>query len=111
MGWPAGHLVLLDEGADDLAGLDGHVLVILCQVRVKLVEQGHVVLGWDQVPLLNHEDGDLVREAMLIFDEGGEEKADGLLLEGEHLLETGGHGVLTIIELFRVFLEVTERQT
>ena len=45
MGWPADHLVLLDEGVDGLAGLDGHVLVILCQVRVKLVEQGYVMLG------------------------------------------------------------------
>ena len=38
---------LLDEGVDGLAGLDGHVLVLFDQVRVELVEQGHVVLRRD----------------------------------------------------------------
>ena len=47
----------------------------------------------------------------MIFHKGGQEIADGLLLEGEHLLETDGDGLLTILELFQLFLEVIERQT
>ena len=46
---------------------------------------------------------------MLIFHKGGQKVAYRLLLEGKHLLGTGGDGVLTILELVEVFLEVIER--
>lgn len=99
---------LLDERVDGLAGLDGHVLVLFDQVRVELVEQRHVVLRRDEVPLEDLEDGDLVLGGMLVFDEGGQEVPYRFLLEGQHLLRAGGHGVLAVLELVEVFLEVVE---
>jgi len=99
---------LLDEGVDGLAGLDGHVLVLFDQVRVELVEQGHVVLRRDEVPLEDLKHRDLVLGGMLVFHERGQQVAYRSLLESEHLLGAGGHGVLAVLELVEVFLEVVE---
>lgn len=62
---------LLDQGIYSLAGLDSHILVLLDEVGVELVEKSHIVLRGDEVALQNLEDSDLILGGLLIFGEGG----------------------------------------
>lgn len=77
---------LLDQRIDGLAGLCGHILIILHQIVVQLVEQVGVVLGGNQLALEEFEDGDFVGLARLAVLKGHQAQADYFLFEVDHVL-------------------------
>lgn len=99
---------LLNQSINSFACLDCHILVLLNQKRVELVEQVYVMLGTDEIPFQNLKNENLVLGLMLAFGQGAQQEPYDLLLEEEKVLWASRRGILTILELIQGFLELDE---